>query len=129
MRMQRKAIAQTKAIPAMAPITIPAMAPPERDEELAELGMLDAEVGAGEDMDWDVPAAGDDDDPEIASDEGDVGTDIVAGVDDVNAMLTPNLAAIVIGIVSQHAVERPQHQVVEFAVPSQGVSSVLPPLT
>jgi hypothetical protein len=106
------------------------MAPPERDEELAELGMLDAEVGAGEDMDWDVPATGEDDDPEIAFEERDVvGTDVVADVDDVNAMFTPNLAAIVIGIVSQHAVERPQHQVVEFAVPSQDVSSMLPPLT
>jgi hypothetical protein len=107
--MPKKTTVKINARPAIAPITIPAIAPPERDGELFELEVLDVVVGVEEGIDCDV-----------------AGTDIVADVDEVDTIFTPNLASIVIGIVLQQEVVRPQHQVVEFAVPSQGDISTLP---
>ena len=106
MPIKRKTAVQIIAVPAIAPITTPAIPPPDSDAELPESDLLAAAVESDEEV----------------CDIADVdGVPETAGVD-VDA-ITPNLAAIVIGSDSQQDAVFPQHQVVEFAVPSQGVIS------
>lgn len=111
--MQRKTAVQINAVPAIAPITTPAMPPPDSDgdEELPESAALDGE----------------------GADETEFDAADVEGVADAEGVAvdasTPNFAAMVIGSDSQQEAVLPQHQVVEFAVPSQGVISCVPPLT
>jgi hypothetical protein len=111
--MQRKTAVQISAVPAIAPITTPAIPPPDSEGAFWEPEVPDEIAVADE---------------EVVCDAADVdGVDVAGGVD-VDG-ITPNLAAIVIGSVSQQDAEFPQHQVVEFAVPSQGVISWVPPFT
>jgi hypothetical protein len=117
--IQRKTAVQINAVPATAPITTPAIPPPDSDgDELAESAALD-EAGADEEMEFGA-----------ADVEGVADADGPADVDGVAVdVITPNFAAMVIGSDSQQEAVFPQHQVVEFAVPSQGVISWVPPLT
>jgi hypothetical protein len=104
---------QINAVPAIAPITTPAIPPPDNDGESPEFGAFCVVVGTDEEIDCDATDAG--------------GVADVAGVTDADDVdmdsFTPNLGAMVIGSVSQQEAVFPQHQVVEFAVPSQGVIS------
>jgi hypothetical protein len=98
--MIRNPADKSRAIPAIAPITIPAMAPPPSEDDDPLLG-------------W-----------EVCGDDG-----VEAEVGDEDGFPALNFAATVIGLLRQQSSESPQHHFSDFGSSLQGVIRTFPLFT
>lgn len=132
-RRAKKIAAASNAIPASAPMTMPAIAPPDSFELESELEFDPAAASVDVGVDEGFTEAGEVEEPAAAEFELNVVLKIVAllvAVDELSVLdrLPPRTCASFTTptLDSQQPLETPQHQRSLVAVPSQGVMRVLP---